>query len=360
MARSAAGLTQESAAASVGMARTTIVAIERDQRRVKPDELVALAAAYQVSVGKLLAPDAVHVDLNAKFRKVEGRQQPQSVLHAINLLKRLATGAVELERAIGATLRQDYPPPIRLIPQGLTHQAEDAAIGLRNRLGIGLGKMGDLMSLLELDMGVRVFCRPLDDGSISGLYAFDSAIGACILVNASHPWRRRLQTLAHETGHFVADRFDADVLDEGASAPSIEERFARRFGQALLMPAPAIRARFEQALSASSSFEVRNLILLAHQFDVSVEAMCRRLEDLELLARGTWESLRERGFGLKTEREVIGDNHSQMSPASVSPRLACLAAKALADATLSEGQLCEMLVIDRVELRQSIAVFKAD
>lgn len=59
--------------------------------------------------GRLTALDSVHVDLSAKFRRVEGKDDGGPVGDAIALLNKLATGAVELERALGSELR-DYPP----------------------------------------------------------------------------------------------------------------------------------------------------------------------------------------------------------------------------------------------------------
>ncbi len=357
-ARSEKQLTQEAAASALGMSRTTLVAIERGQRRVKPSELVALAELYKTPVGHLTALDAVHVDLAAKFRRVESKDEQGPVGDAISLLNRLATGAVELERALGSELQADYPPPSKILANAYLRQAEDAAVALRQRLGIGFGRIGDLFSAFELDLGIRVFCRPLA-GTISGLYAYDPAIGACILVNSNHPRRRRAQTLAHEAGHFVTDRSFADVLDEEPVPLSLEERFARRFGPAFLMPAPAVRTRFEQAQAEASGFDVRSLVLLAHQFDVSPEAMCRRLEELELLADGTWSSIKERGFNSDLEREVLGDPEPTSRPPLVAPRLAYLAASALERELLSEGQLCDLLVVDRVQLRNTIAPFDA-
>jgi Zn-dependent peptidase ImmA (M78 family)/DNA-binding XRE family transcriptional regulator len=357
IARSSANLTQEAAAARLSMARTTLVAIERGQRRVRPEEIVDFARLYGLSVGRLVAPDAVHVDLSAKFRRVEGRSEPGPVAEAISLLNSLATGAIELERVLAEELRTDYPPPLKVLPKAYIQQAEDAAISLRQRLGMGLGKAGDLFSAFELDLGVRVFCRPLADGKISGLYAFDPTIGACILVNAHHPRRRRLQTLAHEGGHVVSDRSQADILDEEPVPVSLEERFARRFGSAFLMPAPSLRARFDQIVGEQGGIDVRGLVLLAHQFDVTTEALCRRLEELNLLAKGTWDSIRERGFGSNIEREVLGDPAPPSPPPLVAPRLAYLAARALHEEVLSEGQLCDLLVVDRVQFREAIAPF---
>ncbi|WP_217609245.1 ImmA/IrrE family metallo-endopeptidase, partial [Bacillus sp. GbtcB10] len=70
--------------------------------------------------------------------------------------------------------------------------------------------VADIVSLLELQMGVRVYARRLA-AKISGLFAFDESVGACILLNANHPLDRRTQTAAHELGHLVSTRMDAEV-----------------------------------------------------------------------------------------------------------------------------------------------------
>ena len=284
-ARSGANLTQDLAAASVGMARTTLVAIEKGQRSIRPEELLALARLYGVSVGNLTSPDAIHVDLSARFRRSEGKEASKAATQALGLLNRLATGAVQLERLLRQELRTDYPPPLRINPQIVNQQAEDAANNLRTRLGVGLGPIPDLISLLELELGLRIFVRPLPS-QIAGLYAYDPAIGACVLINASHHWRRRFQTAIHEVGRFVSDRAHADILEEKEVTLSIEDRFAKRFGSAFLMPASGVRARFDQVVGSDSRFEVRELILLAHQFGVATEAMCRRIGGIDPSAKG--------------------------------------------------------------------------
>jgi Zn-dependent peptidase ImmA (M78 family)/DNA-binding XRE family transcriptional regulator len=358
-ARSGANLTQDAAAAFLGMARTTLVAIEKGQRPVRPEELLAFARLYCISAGKLTSPDAVHVDLSAKFRRTEGKEASKAVTQALNLLNRLATGVVQLERLLGQELRTDYPPPIRINPQIVNQQAEDAANNLRTRLGLGLGPIPDLTSLLELELGLRLFFRPLPP-QIAGLYAYDAVIGACILVNTNHHWKRQVQTVSHETGHFVSDRSHADILEEEEVSLSIEERFAKRFGSAFLMPASGVRARFDQVVGSENRFDVRELILLAHQFGVATEAMCRRLEELTLLPQGTWDSIRERGFASDLERSVIGEAGVPLKPPPISPRLAYLASIALDRELLSEGQLCDLLAVDRLELREALKPFNAE
>lgn len=72
-ARKTAGLTQGQVAEKLGVARTTIVAIEKGERRVKPGELVLLAQLYGESAGRLLRPTALVPDLVLQFRLSRAR-----------------------------------------------------------------------------------------------------------------------------------------------------------------------------------------------------------------------------------------------------------------------------------------------
>lgn len=358
VARSGAALTQDAAASALGMARTTLVAVEKGQRTVRPDELLAFAALYSVSVGKLTSPDAIHVDLAAKFRRVEDRDPSRAATQSLSLLNRLVTGAVQLERLLGQELTTDYPPPVRIDASRAVQQAEDAADALRARLGLGLGPIPDLIGTLETELGLRIFFRPLPS-QVSGLYACDPAVGACMLINASHSPKRRVQTAAHEAGHFVSDRQHADILSSSDIPITVEERFAQRFGSALTIPAASVRARFERIAGADHRFAARELVLLAHQFGVSSEAMCRRLEELRLLPDGTWKSMRDRGVSGGHERQVLGETGAQPRPPLISPRLAYLASTALDRELLSEGQVCDLLAVDRLDLQDALAPFEA-
>ncbi len=104
-------------------------------------------------------------------------------------------------------------------------------------------------------------------------------------------------------------------------------------------------------------FSTRHLILLAHQYHVSVEAMCRRLEQLGLLPGGTYEALRRQGLKKKVEQEVVGEEpHRPTRPS----RLAILGVEAYSRGLLSEGQLAEMLAVNRVEARRLIDLLADD
>lgn len=354
VARSAARLNQEDVAKAISVSRPTIIAIEKGQRKVKIDELDQLAELYSVPLNRLLARDAIQLDLQGRFRRVDVNEKEAA--QVIGQLNKLASASVELERLLGLRFSQLYLPEQPIGPGSVERQAEEAALELRHRLGLGLAPIPDIVSLLENELGIRVFVRGLPSNA-AGVFAFDPAVGACILLNAKHPWERRAMTAAHELGHFLTNRSAVDFveLDESLSGP--DERFANAFAYSFLLPASGVRRRFQDIVEADRKFTARHLILLAHAFHVSVEAMCRQVENLEMLPQGSFESLKRRGLDKQSVRGVLGDPAPTDHRLPKSPRLAHLVASAYGRGLVSEGQLAQMLGIHRVEVRELIDVF---
>ena len=357
-ARARAGLTQVETADQLRVARTTIVAIEKGDRRVRAEDLKSLSEIFGISVSALTRPSAITVELVPRFRAMPATPDGPT-LAAAKLLNALAAAEVELERLLDAPLPRNYPPERPILSGDVREQAEEAALELRHRFGLGLGAVGDIVSFLELELGVRVFIRPLPSGSVSGLYAYEESVGACILLNRNHPQTRRSLTAAHELGHFLATRHKADVCDDATNVTAREERYANAFAFAFLMPSAAVRRRFQEYSQGGQSFSPRHLILMAHAFHVSPPAMCRRLEDLRILPGGTWDSLHERGFSGEHARSVLGDRSAE-ALGGTPPRLWFLASEAYRLGLKSEGQLADMLVMDRLEVRELLDAMGAE
>ncbi|MCG8425567.1 MAG: XRE family transcriptional regulator [Proteobacteria bacterium] len=357
-ARTEAGLTQKQAAQAVSVSRTTMVAIEQGDRRVQPEELVALATLYGVSVHSLAHPGMASFDFVTAFRGSPASREDGAASHQIvQLMGRLATSYVEIERQLNRPLHARYPLEYRIHRGSLKPQAEDVASQLRHQMGVGITPIPDIVSLVELELGLRVFIRGIDS-RMSGAFAYHEAVGAVILLNAKHPRERRAWTLAHEIGHLLVSRTVPEVCYVTAPHESRVERFCDLFAAAFLMPAIAVRQRFDQICADDGRFSARHLIVLAHTFYVSLEAMCRRLEDLELLPAGTFDALKERGIYAEA-RSLLGDSVDESRPA-VPPRLAMLAAEAHDCDLLSEGQLADMLALDRLQVRELLDTFAND
>ncbi len=158
LAREAAHMTQKQAADAISVARTTLVAVEQGQRRVRIDELQQLAKAYGVSVNAILRREAVHVDLVPRFRKLFDAKDFVAAA-ATELLANLARAEVELENVLGVKRARNYPPERPILPGDVRVQAEQDALELRQRLGLGFAPIADIVTLLEMELGIRVYVR---------------------------------------------------------------------------------------------------------------------------------------------------------------------------------------------------------
>lgn len=363
VARESSKITQAAAANALEVARTTVVAIEQGQRRVRLDELQQLARLYGTSVNALMRRESVHVDLRPRFRKAG--EQDVDVETPAAALTQLVEAELELENLLGIQRTRNDPPERPILPGDVVLQAEQDAIELRQSLGLGLAPVHDMVALLELQLGARVFVRRLP-ARISGLYAYVEEPGACILLNASHPRDRRAQTAAHELGHFISTRRAPDALYEGSPETSREERYANAFARAFLTPSRAVMAKFRDVTAGAAELTRRHVIVLAHTFGVSREALVRRLEELRLTRAGTWDWFVSNG-GITDEhqRQVLGDearHDPSRADASlqVPIRLSMMIGEAWRRDLLSEGQIARLLQLDRVEVRELIDILEAE
>jgi len=363
LARDAAKITQAQAAEAISAARTTLVAIEQGGRRPRLDEMQTLAGLYGTTVNALLRRESAKVDLRPRFRRTQ--DGGSAVEMASALLTDLVKAEVELEDLLGVVRSRSEPPERPILPGNVLAQAEEDAFELRQWLGIGDAPVHDVVSILELQLGARVFVRRLE-AKISGLYAYDNDAGPCILLNALHPRERRAQTAAHELGHYISTRNAPDSLYEGSPEQTREERYANAFARAFLTPARTVKSMFRDTTAGATNLTRRHVIMLAHGFGVSREALVRRLEELDLVPNGTWDWF-ERTGGITNDqaRQVLGENpafdpRGEDGERSVSLRLQLLAAEAWKRDLLSEGQVVSLLKIDRVKARELIDAYEAD
>ena len=356
LAREALNIKQAQAADAIKVARTTIVAIEKGERRARMNELQQLAKLYKTSVNALLRQESVHVDLAPRFRKMIAAEDADAD-QAAALLADLAKAEVELENLLGVKRTRDYPPERPIMPGDVRAQAENDAVELRQRLGLGVAPITDIVTLLEMEIGIRVYVRRFK-GAICGLYAYDKTLGACILLNANHPRERRNQTAGHETGHFISTRHEPEITHQEEGENTREERYANAFGRAFMTPARAVKQKFQEVIAGSNNLSRRQVIILSHFFGVSREAMVRRLEELGLVKQGTWDWFQSNGSITDEQaRQVLGDlsapdAYKADADRPTTLRLNLLAAEAYRKGLLSEGQLARLLHLDRIEVRE--------
>jgi Zn-dependent peptidase ImmA (M78 family)/DNA-binding XRE family transcriptional regulator len=357
-ARKATGITQQAAADHLEVARTTITAIEKGNRRVQPSELARLAGLYGRSIGELLRPGKPVEPLIVQLRATLAPAQaalPELEQHA-GELQRLAEDYVELERICGASLPRRSPPPYEI--GGVTPElaAEDVATAERNRLGLGDGPILNQRELLESEVGLRIFYLKLPS-RIAAMYAYHDVLGGCVAVNSDHPPERRRTSLAHDYARFLTNRYQPEVsiLGRYERRPH-PERFAEAFARAFLMPAAALSRRFHELHRArKGAITPADLCMLAHFYWVSWQALTRRLEELTLIPSGTHDRLEQAGFRVGEARALLEVPERPSSDDMLPMRYKLLAVEAFERADLTEGQLARLLRVDRMEARHVVA-----
>jgi Zn-dependent peptidase ImmA (M78 family)/DNA-binding XRE family transcriptional regulator len=353
-ARKATGLTQQQVADRQQIARTTVVAIEKGERRISSKELIEYARIYRRSVSDFVSHRVFTEGFVPQFRSVlDNNDQADQI--GFELQSR-AEDFLELENLTGMQAPRLYPPPYETSGADAEQIGEDVANAERARLGMGDGPVPDLRERLATQVGIRIFLFEMPS-KVAGAFAYNDVLGACTAINLNHPRDRRNWSLAHEYGHFLMTRFQAEltVLFEKKRL-SLHERLADRFAECFLMPATGLNRRItELHRSLPSGITVAHICELAHPYQVSVQAMIRRLEGLKRLPHGTWDRLREEGFKVRQAQKLLGID-AEPSISEIMPRHYIMTAVyAFKKGMLSEGQLARYLRVDRLAAREAVA-----
>jgi len=354
-ARKMSGLTQQDVATNLEVARTTIVAIEKGERRVTPHEIIRLASMYGRSVSDFVSRQVIVETFVPQFRSNwrEDLSEDADLEKTAAELQKLAEDYLELERLCELPMSKNYPPPYNISRSSPEQAAEEVATAERNRMGIGDGPISNLRDRLENDVGLRIFYFAMPP-KISGVFAYNDTLGGCIGINANHPRDRRAWSLAHEWGHFLTTRYRAEItfLSE-RRRQSASERFADAFAENFLMQASGLNRRFTEMhrSSSSGSITLAQICTLADLYQVSVQAMIIRLEKLRRLPVGTWDRLEAEGFKPRRAQQLLGLDANPQENHLLPRRYLHLAVMAWEKELLSEGQLAKILRSDRVSAR---------
>lgn len=357
-ARKQRGLTQGDAADIVNVARTTITAIEKGERKIRADELVELARAYGKQVSDFLRVRSTMEPFHTvQFRgpTVRAEEQQEQVDVSVSRFEDLCRNYLELEYITGIKSIRRYPSEYRRKGLNLELEAEGLAQAERNRLGLGDAPLPLVRDILEQDIGVKVFYLPLQPGTLSGIYYYNEELGGCIAVNSNHEEDRCRWTICHDWCHFIADRHEPTVLiEDGYQRQPASERFADLFAKYFLMPTSTITQRFNEVYSQQNAMTLRGLCILAHRFGVSVEALTRRLEDLRLMKAGAWQRLLDRGVKIRETQKELGLEPVLGRRDTFPIQYREMAFVAYESSKISEGQFASYLQLNQIEAREML------
>lgn len=362
-AREKRGMTQQEAAQVIDVARTTLTAIEKGERRIRAGELIALARAYGRQVSDFVRQRPAIEPFQVQFRGPYRRaiEDNDAIKLYIDQLEELARNYLELEQRLEAPLVRKYPPEYQYHGSETRQAAESAALEERNRLGLGDGPIPLLRDLLEQDVGLRIFYLELRPSTFSAIYLYTHELGGCIAINSLHPEERRRWSLAHDYGHFLGDRYKPTLLVEDAYQRFPEsERFADYFARFFLMPGSGLMRRFNDLRRTREKVSFADLSTLAHYYGVSVEALTRRLEEMKLLPTGTWDKLKDRGLKAREAQQQSGLGPIPAPSEHLPLRYQYLAVEAFTLGLITEGHVARLLQVDRLEARRIADVLEQE
>jgi Zn-dependent peptidase ImmA (M78 family)/DNA-binding XRE family transcriptional regulator len=354
-ARESRGLTQAQAASELGVSRPLLIAIEKGTRDASPEEIVKLAEIYGKPVSELLRPSAPPAAISARFRAALSSAPDASQLSgAVTRLEDQADNYLDLLRRAETDAPGRYPAARSISHLDPGQAGEDLAIEERNRLGLGDGPVRPLREVLEIEVGLRVFLLPLPR-HVAGLFVYVEQLGGCIGVNISHPAERRRWTMAHEYAHYLATRDRAEVTPVSQRRHQPEtERFADAFAANFLMPRSGLSRRFhELRRSKQGKVTPATLVQLAHAYQVSVQALTLRLEDLRLVPSGTWDKLADSDFQPRAAARILGIEPAEQAAEALPLHYRLLAVQLYADGEITETQLARYLGTDIVGARRA-------
>ena len=160
-ARKARGKTQKEVADHIECSRPTYIAIEKGERQASADEITKIATYLGRKVHELVRSGEPIVDLQPHLRAVAGKlkeKDEQLLLAGIDELQRLAEDYREIEQLMNAPLQFNFPSTIELNSRVEPSQlAESASIQERQRLGLGDQPITNLRTILEWEVGLRIF-----------------------------------------------------------------------------------------------------------------------------------------------------------------------------------------------------------
>jgi len=343
-AREAAGLRQEDVARHLDLSRPSIAQIELGNRGVNGLELAALARLYGRDIRDFLAvefnPEETVLALFRATPEIAGQEVAlEAIRDCILLSRELANleALLGLDRSqIGAPAYSVPPPKTRwqAIEQGDRVAAEE-----RRRLGLASRPLRDAAEFLEAQ-GIRTAMLDLPD-EVSGLTLMERGLSLSVVVNRRHHYLRRRFSWVHEYAHVLLDRSQRGMISVSAHRDDLSEVRANTFAASFLMPEEAIRSFLADLgkgapgrermdvydEEASVPAELRSepgaqtvrlyeVVLLAHQFQVSRTAALYRLHNLRILSRSQREALLEeeradRGKRIERLLKLSAEDHAE-------------------------------------------------
>ncbi len=229
-------------------------------------------------------------------------------------------------------------------------EASTLAEEIRNAMNLGDYPGTSLLKILEDKYKIKfIFLNMGPNGSAAScIYDF----GTCILINSIEvAWRQNF-SIAHELFHIIT--WSESLLNEIKDNKlwDYNEKLANAFAASLLLPSEVLHREINKIVG-KKNFTKASLVVLARQFDVSLESLLWRMKFLRFINEKTVKEL------LDDEQIRSWDKESFQSKNiihySVSERFFRLAYLAYSQSDISKSRLAEILGVSLAEVPDTLA-----
>jgi Zn-dependent peptidase ImmA (M78 family)/DNA-binding XRE family transcriptional regulator len=369
LARKTKGLTQDVVATQLNVARTTLVAIEKGERRITESELIFLAELYDKNIFDFVNPHAPNADIAVQFRSLlQKKLFPTDELDhldaAIQELQIYAERSVELEKIVERPFKPRYPRQRNIqAALNLEYEADEAAEEQRAWLGLGDGPIHDLREVLEDKVGLRIFFFKMNS-KVAGLFGYAKELGGCIAINSDHRRERQTMSLAHEYGHVVENLERPDVqVQRVSNRKSDAEKFAELFAMRFLLPSSGVERQIRTYLQTrgdNNKLGPRDFVFLASGYRVSFQAYVQRLEELKIVPAGHYDRIMLEDFRPDKAKEILGLPVLVADTQKYPRHYQMMVLEAYQRGLLSLDELARFLDTDMLEARRRIEQYVAN
>ncbi len=342
--RESLGFTLKEVSEKIGFAHyQTLRNIESGEREIKAWELAKLSNIYGRELNFFLWPEQRKVEAEILWRNPEQSTKKEEIKRKFlsfcekykNLLKLLGEKEQENKELLLPLSKN------KLINQNSFEYITKIASNYLNLLQLGSRPACSLAKILEEKVGIKIIHLELEPGISGGSTVGD--FGMAILINANDaPWRRNYD-LGHEFFHLITwNHFSSEeIYKKDKKGKNRIEQLADVFASAFLLPEDELRNEFQKK-AEKKNISYLNLVEIAREFDVSIEALLWRLVNLNLIKKETVLNELEKGNIKDFDRKARSTYWEGEKP-FLSSKYISLAIKALQMGKISKAKFSEYI-----------------
>jgi len=222
---------------------------------------------------------------------------------------------------------------------------EDLASYYSQFLNLGSRPAFSLCKILEKKMGIKVIYLPMASDISEGC-VIDPKFGMAALINENNaPWRRSFD-LCCEFFHLLTwDLFSHEEIyqNQKIGESSQVEKLADAFASAILLPEKELRDEFERRNEDEKSISYLDLVQVAREFNVPLEALLIRLRNLSLLNKENIQEDLENRDLQDFDKKYRHSQWAETAKPHLSVRYISLAIKAFLSGKITRETLADYL-----------------